>query len=739
MKHVFFTLRRYKMASASRLRTGLITMCCALLAFHVNAQYSTTGDAASTSTPPCGTGDCFQLTDAVNNQSGAVWNDTPINLDQRFRVCFQAHLGDRDAGADGISFVFQSDSRGTSALGGKGGFIGYGPTHPTAPNETGAVIEPSLTIEIDTWDNSAPGGGPGGLDIPEDHISIIRNGEIMNPLVTETADPGGADIEDGECHDVCIEWDPQTKRLSVTFDGNVRINEEIDLQNDPFNGSPQVTWGLTAATGAENNQQVVCIQSVEQDPQTCCNSNCPSIAVNGSFDGAFQFGYNTDFPTVGYDTMSGSFRMTEGPDPSTLNSAWNRASRTLGGGDMLILDGPSGLNGDRVAWGQNATTIVGEEYCISAFVSNICPLCGPTPSFDLVINGVVVASAVNIQHADGWVELCATFIGTGNDNIEIFMRGNAAGFGIAGNDGAIDDITIRRVSCDCCDDFDFILTANVSKCLGSGTATFTGDPELCDTPFVALANFDNVAFLPPSSLLGHYTLSPGELRPLAGYLISQNGDTLCADTAFVGCPVGATCCEGLWATAEVSPTAPGMYDLYLSQSPVIPCSVYSVRVDGVVTASNFGSPLSIPVPWVTPGLSIGTVDPLISPTPTIEYLDQFSAVICSEVLTLGSGGPFKTAPEEIAEEATDNPWKVQIAPNPAGATATLSLDLPKASEVTVELYDLSGRIVRQLHQSEYPAGPQQVLLETSDLPTGLYLLHVKTAMGVHAENLVIQH
>src|SRR5690606_21124707 len=64
--------------------------------------------------------DFYQLTPAANDQTGAVWNNTPITLTSAFDFTFTVN---QCGGADGMGFVLQNN--GLAAIGGGGGEMGY--------------------------------------------------------------------------------------------------------------------------------------------------------------------------------------------------------------------------------------------------------------------------------------------------------------------------------------------------------------------------------------------------------------------------------------------------------------------------------------------------------------------------------------------------------------------------------------------------------------------------------------
>lgn len=228
-----------------------VYICCICITFafasksQAQEQYSLQGDAISTGS------NCYQLTDDLPSQIGAVWYDETINLEQPFQLQFKMNFGTNSgsgssstAGADGIMFVMQTD--GPSALGLQGEGIGF------------AGFSPSLGIEFDTYWNQNLG------DILDDHIGIMTNGSVNHNLETSLAGPVTAtsesiDIETGENYAVEIVWDPIAQSIEVYFDCEFRLSANVDLINDIFQGNTQVTWGFTAATGGAYNVHSVCL------------------------------------------------------------------------------------------------------------------------------------------------------------------------------------------------------------------------------------------------------------------------------------------------------------------------------------------------------------------------------------------------------------------------------------------------------------------------------------------------
>ncbi|MFH1861553.1 MAG: T9SS type A sorting domain-containing protein, partial [bacterium] len=60
-------------------------------------------------------------------------------------------------------------------------------------------------------------------------------------------------------------------------------------------------------------------------------------------------------------------------------------------------------------------------------------------------------------------------------------------------------------------------------------------------------------------------------------------------------------------------------------------------------------------------------------------------------------------------------------PNPFNPSTTLRFDLPEAAQVTLEVFDVAGRVVGAIHELPLPAGTHQIPFDGSGLPSGMYI------------------
>jgi VWFA-related protein len=186
----------------------------------------------------------LRLTTNVRCQTGSAFfrnpisfqNPLPLQDDGSFSTAFEfqishaAGLGDSDgSGADGLVFIIQS--KGNTALGASGGYLGY------------SGITPSVGIEFDTYANGSVDGSSGN------HIGINVNGSIASvALVNYTSR-----FNNGMAWFAWIDYDSSTHALEVRVSPtNVKpempdLSYQLDLLQ--ILGGTNAHIGFTSATG----------------------------------------------------------------------------------------------------------------------------------------------------------------------------------------------------------------------------------------------------------------------------------------------------------------------------------------------------------------------------------------------------------------------------------------------------------------------------------------------------------
>ena len=188
-----------------------------------------------------------RLTQDTGHQAGQIWSVGKVDFTKSFVLRFDAYLGTRDNGADGIAAVFHNSPQGVNATGATGLGIGA------------RGIANGIVLELDTYNNGTSLG-----DIPSDHGQIwdSDNQTSTGFLTTAIALP---DLENSTWHPVVINWNATTKTISYTVDGTNAGTYTGDLVTNYFAGANKVYFGYTASTGGATNEQKIRINSFCSD------------------------------------------------------------------------------------------------------------------------------------------------------------------------------------------------------------------------------------------------------------------------------------------------------------------------------------------------------------------------------------------------------------------------------------------------------------------------------------------
>ena len=185
---------------------------------------------------------CVRLTPPIDWTSGSAWYREAIDLNASFQMEMELMFGcDDQGGADGIVFAF-TPYQGLTGNPGEGmGFAG---------------LQPSLGLEIDTWENEHLS------DPPDDHIALLQHGYV-NHLYNLKGPISIPNVEDCQLHKLHIYWDHTAEKLSVLLDGLEVLSYRDDIVERIFAGESKVFWGVTAATGRYNNQHEICFRKLD--------------------------------------------------------------------------------------------------------------------------------------------------------------------------------------------------------------------------------------------------------------------------------------------------------------------------------------------------------------------------------------------------------------------------------------------------------------------------------------------
>ncbi|MCR9249141.1 MAG: L-type lectin-domain containing protein [bacterium] len=198
---------------------------------------------------------CIMLTPDLPYAEGIAYSRQKLDLTRNFQIDFDIFLGDKNEGADGITFVVHDDVRSFNAFGSWGECMGYG---RFSPGSGGNSIDPSIAIEFDTYQNRFQN------DPSSDHVAYLENG-INQHLSYWNNQDEGFDLEDDYLHSFQFQWEAESQTIRVYLDGNEVYKGNRDLVNDIFNGNSDVIWGFTASTGRKHNLQYFCLKRLAME------------------------------------------------------------------------------------------------------------------------------------------------------------------------------------------------------------------------------------------------------------------------------------------------------------------------------------------------------------------------------------------------------------------------------------------------------------------------------------------
>jgi hypothetical protein len=76
-------------------------------------------------------------------------------------------------------------------------------------------------------------------------------------------------------------------------------------------------------------------------------------------------------------------------------------------------------------------------------------------------------------------------------------------------------------------------------------------------------------------------------------------------------------------------------------------------------------------------------------------------------------------------------------PNPAQNQTRITYELVAPSDVTLEIIDIMGKVVKSFVYLSMPTGMNSVDLDCSSLPSGIYYYRIKTGNGVKTKKMLI--
>jgi hypothetical protein len=80
---------------------------------------------------------------------------------------------------------------------------------------------------------------------------------------------------------------------------------------------------------------------------------------------------------------------------------------------------------------------------------------------------------------------------------------------------------------------------------------------------------------------------------------------------------------------------------------------------------------------------------------------------------------------------------VQVYPNPSQGSSMIAFEVTQPSEATLQVHDLSGRLVETLFEGEMVSGPMYCFFDGGGLPSGVYVVLLRTETSTATRRLVL--
>ncbi len=101
---------------------------------------------------------------------------------------------------------------------------------------------------------------------------------------------------------------------------------------------------------------------------------------------------------------------------------------------------------------------------------------------------------------------------------------------------------------------------------------------------------------------------------------------------------------------------------------------------------------------------------------------------------------FVALPNDVSEIANNLPFEFKLCspyPNPFNSATTITYGLPVSTTVSLQLYDLSGRMLEVLDEGNKQAGVHKVILNAGDLSSGLYFVQLEASGQMFTQKVML--
>ena len=81
---------------------------------------------------------------------------------------------------------------------------------------------------------------------------------------------------------------------------------------------------------------------------------------------------------------------------------------------------------------------------------------------------------------------------------------------------------------------------------------------------------------------------------------------------------------------------------------------------------------------------------------------------------------------------------IRLYPNPAANRTTLNYTLSSSSRVTLNIFDMNGRLISTMDKGNQSAGSYAQIIDLNSLSKGVYMIQILTSNSVETAKLIVQ-
>jgi CubicO group peptidase (beta-lactamase class C family) len=105
--------------------------------------------------------------------------------------------------------------------------------------------------------------------------------------------------------------------------------------------------------------------------------------------------------------------------------------------------------------------------------------------------------------------------------------------------------------------------------------------------------------------------------------------------------------------------------------------------------------------------------------------------------TTDSEQPGITSSPIVSPEVPGLQNQLKIFPNPAISNATVSFSLSKPGKVSLNVFNIEGKLIKIISDRNFEAGAHQLSLDTKDLKAGIYILNMQSLGSVQTKKIIV--